>query len=197
MELMLDMEFLDTLPSAAILSIGAVWFDPHTGKLGNEFYTTVSADDCVRRHGMTISADTVRWWIEQDHKAIKKAFAVDECMMLELALVKLANFMSSTPKEKIIIHTMGSLDLQILKSAWAKLPKGITPWNFRNERDTRTLRELFPQIKVPNVGTAHNALDDAKYQANLTSAIYKHIAKLNDSTPVDKPKNTSAKDDEL
>ena len=176
--LMLDMEFLDTEPSAAIVSIGAIFFDPVAGKLGNSFYTNVSADDCVRRHGMTISADTIRWWVDQDIKAIRDAFAIDKVMMLELALVKFGNFVSQVKRDDLIIHAQGSLDFYIMKNAWAKLPdpNAKLPWLFRNERDLRTLRALYPNIDVPRVGKSHNALDDATYQANVAIEIYQHIS---------------------
>lgn len=179
--LMIDMEFLDTRPTAAILSIGAVFFDPEEQKIGNTFYTTVSADDCVRRHGMTISADTVKWWIDQDIKAIKAAFDTDKVMMLELALIKFANFVSSVPSDKLIVWSQGSIDLEILKFAWTKLsdPKAKIPWMFRNERDLRTAWALFPNLDVPRKSgtTKHNALDDAINQANVALAIHAEINK--------------------
>lgn len=177
MKVMIDMEFLDTRSSAAILSIGAVFFDSVTGKLGNTFYSVVSADDCVRRHGMTISADTVKWWVDQDIKAINEAFKVDSVMMLDLAIAKLSNFLTTVTKDKLVVYSCGSLDLEILKFAYGKLGFSV-PWDYYNERDHRTLRTLFPNISVPKVGTHHHALDDAKYQANLQMAIDKHLAEL-------------------
>jgi hypothetical protein len=198
--IMIDMEFLDTRPTAAILSIGAVKFDTETGKLGDTFKVNVSPDDCVRRHGMTISAETVKWWIDQDIKAIKDAFAIDKSMMLELALVKLANFLNGIPIEKRIIYSQGSLDLEILKTAWTKLPdpNATIPWQFRNERDSRTLANLFPEVTVPDVGKHHNALDDAIYQANLVMAIHTHIRELSQPTSTKKkvtPAATVIQDD--
>jgi DNA polymerase III epsilon subunit-like protein len=199
---MIDMEFLDTRPTAAILSIGAVKFDTETGKLGDTFSVNVSPDDCTRRHGMTISSETVKWWLDQDPKAIKAAFAIDKAMMLELALVKLANFLSGIPIEKRVIYSQGSLDLEILKFAWTKLPdpNATIPWHFRNERDSRTLANLFPEVSVPNVGSHHNALDDAIYQANLVMAIHKHIRELSQPSSTKKkviPAVVEAQDDEL
>lgn len=45
------------------------------------------------------------------------------------------------------------------------------PWHYRNNRSLRELRHLYPNVSVPREGTAHNALDDAKWQAQMLRAI--------------------------
>lgn len=40
--LMIDLETMGTKPSAPIVAIGAVFFEPQTGELGAEFYTAVN-----------------------------------------------------------------------------------------------------------------------------------------------------------
>ncbi len=45
------------------------------------------------------------------------------------------------------------------------------PWRFTGNRCYRTVKNLFPDVWVDPVGTAHNALDDATYQANHLIAI--------------------------
>ncbi len=197
--LMLDMEFLDTEPTAAIASIGAIFFDPVAGKLGNSFYVNVSPDDCVRRHGMTISAETIRWWVDQDIKAIREAFAIDKVFMLELALVKFANFVSQVKRDDLIVYSQGSLDFEIMKNAWKKLPdpNARIPWVYRNERDLRTLRAAFPNIDSPSVGKSHNALDDATYQANVAIKIFQHIADLTNGKNIKSKAKAEVKQPEL
>lgn len=169
---MLDMEFLDTRPTAAILSIGIVAMDTEKMKIGETLYLDISADDCMR-HGMTVSAETIRWWINQDIGALRKAF--DEQIgykhPLELALVKVSNFLTSIAgTDKLTIWQQGSLDAEILTTAYRAVGK-TPPWNFWNVRDLRTLaREV--QVVHTNAGTKHNALDDAKNQAELLMKIY-------------------------
>ncbi|MCV5360349.1 3'-5' exoribonuclease, partial [Escherichia coli] len=36
--LMIDLETMDNKPTSAIASIGAVFFDPETGEMGEQFY---------------------------------------------------------------------------------------------------------------------------------------------------------------
>jgi inhibitor of KinA sporulation pathway (predicted exonuclease) len=41
------------------------------------------------------------------------------------------------------------------------------PWKFYNDRCYRTLKAMYPHIKMPKrTGTHHNALDDAISQVN-------------------------------
>ena len=42
--IMLDLETLDTSPSAVVLSSGAVAFDPYTNALGDRFYVEMTED---------------------------------------------------------------------------------------------------------------------------------------------------------
>jgi hypothetical protein len=55
-------------------------------------------------------------------KAIRDAFAIDKVMMLELALIKFGNFVSQVKREDLIVYAQGSLDFEIMKNAWKKLP---------------------------------------------------------------------------
>jgi len=57
------------------------------------------------------------------------------------------------------------------------------PWFFANDRDVRTivdlgrqLRNIDPKKDLELEGTAHNALDDAKFQVRYVSAIYQALA---------------------
>ena len=68
--IMIDLETLDTSPSAAIISlIGAVKFRSATQTpLGDKFYLPVSIQSNLDE-GRTISGDTLRWWMNQDDGA--------------------------------------------------------------------------------------------------------------------------------
>lgn len=174
---MIDMEFLDTKPSAAILSVGMVAMDTDNLKMGETFGFNFDVADCMR-HGMTASAETIAWWVKQDQKTIIQAFegdGYDHKHSLELGLVKISNFVSSVASvDNIDIWQQGSLDANILQYGYDKMGK-VTPWHFWNVNDLRTLMKQFPQISVSRVGTKHNALDDAKNQVNQLFAILKHI----------------------
>ena len=169
-DVMLDLETLDTLPTAAIVSIGAVLFSPTTGVLGKEFYTKVDMRSCVAV-GMTLDPGTISWWLGQD-VAARAVFAGDDRKRITDAL---ADFVAWLPDGARLWSHGASFDLPILEHAMRKV--GFLPkWSFRDHRDTRT---AYAMAKVDpkkfNDGTAHNALDDAKNQARAVCAAYQRL----------------------
>ena len=168
---MLDLETMGVGPRAAIISIGAIEFDPATQKLGRTFYQNVDLASSVACGG-EMDADTVMWWVQQSagaRLALKSTLAVD----LKTALEKFAQWLShcevSYPfveKNPLLWGNGSDFDNVVLASAYDAC--GLErPWSFRNNRCYRTLKNLFPDKKLfpPVGGTAHNALDDARWQA--------------------------------
>ncbi|NRB23152.1 MAG: 3'-5' exoribonuclease [Shewanella sp.] len=173
---MLDLETLSTVPEAAILSIGAVFFDPINSLLGKEFYQIV-----VRTNSTldgTVSDDTVKWWNSQSPEA-NSIFTDPSAISLREALVSFDSFIKNNGSENIQVWGNGSgFDNVILASAYKR--NGLkVPWNFRNDRDVRTvvelgrcLRKIDPKESLTMSGLAHNALDDAKFQAQYVNSIF-------------------------
>ena len=153
---MVDLETLGNGYSAAIISIGAVEFD-ETG-LGREFYMPVDAQSSVEL-GLTIDASTVMWWMQQDVKA--KAAFKDNGEPIQAALEVFANWY---PKDACFWGNGATFDNVIMANAY-KLAKIKQPWKYCLDRCYRTLKNLYPDVTQERVGTHHNALDDAKYQA--------------------------------
>jgi len=169
---MIDLETLSTRPTASILSIGAVQFDPYTGEFGEEFYTTVLSESC-KQAGLTIDQDTVNWWCNQGETAQK---VLHDCMdsqissTLSEALSELSNFIISN-KLKYPWSCGAGFDLPILTNAYAVTNQKV-PWDFWNARCYRTIKALFKAREAEDfIGVPHNALDDAKHQA-------KHLSKI-------------------
>jgi hypothetical protein len=160
--IMLDLETLDTKPTAVLVSIGAVVFDPHRG-LGGEFYQAVKQDP---QPGRTISERTVQWWSEQSADA-RAVLSDPKALVLDFALLKFASFCREASREADIEMWGNGADFDcvILGSAYEGLgiPK---PWSYSSNRCFRTLKNLGLRPDTSNVRmTHHNALDDAKYQA--------------------------------
>lgn len=169
-DVMIDLETLDILPTAAIVSIGAVLFSPAAGVLGKEFYTKVDMRSCVAV-GMTLDPSTISWWMGQSDAA-RAVFAGDDRKRITDAL---ADFVAWLPDGARLWSHGASFDLPILEHAMRKV--GFLPkWSFRDHRDTRT---AYAMAKVDPKkfydGTAHNALDDAKSQARAVCAAYQRL----------------------
>jgi len=176
--LMLDIETLDIKPSAVILVVAGVFFDPRTGQLGAEFETAVSSQKA--QPGRTISLDTVAWWARQSDEARKLAFAGSDS--LKRVLTSFSRFIHINSSDSVKVWGNGKeFDCAILEHAYQQLDMPC-PWKFWDTQDVRTvitLAELHgfnPKKDRPFEGTPHRALDDAKHQAryiaDAISALY-------------------------
>lgn len=153
---MVDIETLGTKPGCVIISIGAVRFTIDDG-VTDELFVSVDAESC-ETHGLEIDAQTLQWWLDQSTTAQQQLFGGEE---LERALRDLRSFVAGCEETWA---NSPSFDLEILADAYDRV--GIsTPWSFWEERDYRTCRAVLEWPEKEQTGTAHNALDDARHQA--------------------------------
>lgn len=96
----------------------------------------------------------------QSEEARRAAFAGD--WPIDDALRTFARVVQSIEATRIWAKPP-SFDLVLLEAAFQRCSINI-PWHYRTPRDCRTLFDITG-AKQPDVGTAHNALDDAKSQA--------------------------------
>lgn len=178
---MLDLETMGNGPRAAIVSIGAVFFDPLTGKLGAEFEAHV--DLCDSAKFGEIDPDTVLWWLRQNDEA-RAGVTEGDRLPLCGALYNLCRWVdTNSPSHSVMMWGNGAaFDNVILRSAFAATTLKA-PWAHWNDRDVRTIVELGrtlcgfdPKKEMPFEGVAHTPLADAKHQARYVSAIYQRLA---------------------
>lgn len=159
--LMIDIETLSTKPNGIILSIGAVLFD-ETG-LGKEFYQNIDLESSMKA-GFEIDAGTVYFWLKQSSEA--GAVLDNEKLNFVDSVYNLTDFIcDNCDIDKVKVWgNSPSFDLVMLKNYYAATSKNKAPWKFYNKRDFRTAVDIYKCKRVkPTV--AHNALDDAKAQA--------------------------------
>lgn len=174
---MIDLETFGNRMDSAIVSIGAVFFDPDTGELGMEFYKAIDADSACRYGRVTGS--TVTWWLQQS-QAARDAVVAGKTPLPE-ALAKLADFYALNPKAPVWGNGP-TFDISILEHAYWRAHDKPAPWAFWNVRDCRTIKDLGDAIgyRIPKLeGTAHNALDDAlddaRHQASWVIEIRRRL----------------------
>jgi hypothetical protein len=163
-DVMVDIESLGTCNGDVILSIGAVAFDYEEGILG-EFYEVIDIDSCLQ-HGLKIETNTLKWWMDQSDSARD----VFRAQGLPLPRV-LDDFRSWVPDSATSFWANGVMfDFGMLEHVY-KLVDQPAPWYFHQVRDSRTMvrppvlsHELLKTLRVAPP-TAHNALDDARAQA--------------------------------
>ena len=174
--LMIDLETLGTKPNAPIIAIGAVFFDPKTGKLGNEFYVKINPESA--KEFRTADQSTLVWWAKQSQEARDESFSGTSTM--EGALNAFYNFVKTTKNVKPWGNG-ATFDISMLEDCFDQY--GIkTPWQFWSVRDVRTAVDIGESLglmrdDVSFEGVPHVALDDAKHQAKYVSYIVSNLAK--------------------
>lgn len=163
-DVMIDLETMGNGPSAAIIAIGAVSFDIKEQKLGAEFYCKISLESSVKAGGV-MDASTVLWWLQQSEEA--RAEFKEKGAQIHDALHDFQLWMDSLHidiKERKVWGNGATFDNVILRSAYNNCSMK-TPWEYFGDRCYRTVKNMYPHIKMERTGTHHNALDDAKSQA--------------------------------
>jgi hypothetical protein len=179
-DIMIDLETLATTPDAAVLTIGAVKFDPFGEDIkeptADSFYVRVDLDSCDSI-GLAVSDDTLAWWANQDQSAQDEAFSGDNRIHIRDAMNQLYKFCWGA--KRVWSHGSG-FDIVICEHIFRKLNKAV-PWNFWQVRDTRTIYDLGIENNRPDV-LKHHALHDAYSQAVGVQNVLK---KLRSSTMYD------------
>jgi hypothetical protein len=169
-DVMIDLETLDVLPTATILTIGAVKFDPVgrdvEEKSCEKFYVRVDVDSCDRL-GATVSQSTLDWWAGQSQEAQNEAFDPNNRISIEDAMTQLYKFCWGA--KRVWSHGAG-FDVIILEWYFRKIGKAI-PWSCWEVRDTRTIFDLGINPNRPPV-LKHHALEDAWNQAVGVQNVY-------------------------
>jgi hypothetical protein len=169
-DVMIDLETLAVTPDAAILTIGAVRFDPF-GRDKDEpamssFYAKIDLDSC-HEIGLVTSDDTIAWWANQSKEAQEAAFDPEGRLHIRDAFDQLYKFCWGA---KRVWSNGASFDVVICEHVFRKLQKAI-PWKFWEIRDVRTAFDLGINPQRPPI-TAHHALEDAWNQAVGIQNVY-------------------------
>jgi hypothetical protein len=164
---MIDLETMGTGPTAAIVQIGVVIFDPMAG---GDWLVAASEWDVNLLSSLfdgnaTMDRDTLEWWMTQAPEEARAALARAEPCRLGDALEALAAFLEEYEVKRVWAHG-AAFDLPIVDHACCSLGR-VVPWSYRAARDTRTLFELAKDQgwERENAKVAHNAMADAIAQA--------------------------------
>lgn len=172
---MIDIETFGNKSNSVIVSLGAIAFDIETGEMGDEFYERIDIDSCLKE-GLEVTGSTLKWWLVQN-EAARQEVAKGGGTIREV-LIAFAKYLADTGVKNIMWSNGLRFDISLLEDAYTKLDY-IVPWEFRDERDVRTLVAFAPHIKNKIVsewdGTLHNAKDDCKMQIKYCSEIYKKL----------------------
>jgi hypothetical protein len=167
-QVMVDLETLGTDPGVAIVSIGAVRFDIADG-VTSELQRSVDLASC-QDVGLKIDAGTLEWWLGQSADARAQLQGGET---LEDALRAFTRFIGA--HDGGVWANSPAFDCVILRCAYDAVGWDC-PWAYYQERDYRTLRETLDcWPDRDQSGTDHDALDDARYQAECLVAALRRL----------------------
>ena len=176
-DIMIDLETLATSPNSAVLTIGAVKFDPFNIETDNstceKLYIRVDLDSCDEL-GLEVNDDTIAWWSQQSKEAQDEAFSPEGRIHIREAFNQLYKFCWGA--KRVWSHG-AAFDTVICENIFRKLGKAV-PWSFWEVRDTRTLFDLGIDPQRPPV-LKHHALEDAW---NQTVGVQNVFQRLRSST---------------
>lgn len=166
---MVDIETLDTDITAAIVSIGAVTFNPRDATIEHEEQFQLTIDSRSNHfHGRTTSQATLDWWAMQNVEAKAATFDGPHTELSD-ALRQFTRWINMlNPTCTRVWAKDPDFDISILKHACEHLSI-LWPFKFWESRSCRTAIEMaypkgeFPVIEID--GPKHHAIADAKKQA--------------------------------
>ena len=164
--LMIDMETMAVSPSAVVLSLGAVHFNPYGNGYGDKIYFKIDLDDQDKLN-REIDPNTLEWWGKQDPAIMEEAFSEEGRISLVEAMDIFHKFAWGC--DAFWSHG-ATFDLVIIENIYRQLGKPL-PWQYWQLRDTRTLFDLGYDPDMPQ-GSKHDALQDAIRQAVGVQNIY-------------------------
>jgi exodeoxyribonuclease VIII len=169
---MIDLETMALTPDCAIVSIGAVIFDPRYGIVTDDtFYVELK----WREQNRTISKSTRAWWKTQAPHIQAATMRGDTS--LQGALSDLEFWL---PDDVKVWGNGATFDISILEDAYRQCKHDI-PWKFWNIRDMRTVKDMYESkrggLDRRSGGGEHNALNDAIWQAECTCKMWRELLK--------------------
>lgn len=153
---MIDLETRGNKPNSPIISIGDVFFEPETGKLGCDFYPVVTLKSAVKDGAAAMSISIVLIYLNRSIR-------------------------DNTDPEKVQVWGDGArFDNVILRSSYDShlIPSASEFWN---DRDVITMVEfgkaidINPRHDIPFEDDMHNLLADAMHQGKYVSAIWQRL----------------------
>lgn len=169
-DVMLDFETMGNGKNAAVVQIGACYFDRVTGEIGKTFECNIDLESCIKSGG-ELDASTVQWWLSQSPEAIQSILANPKYTIQD-SFNGLNDFLGDCKA----IWSHATFDFVILQETLKRL--GIKPkFRYSHARDIRTLVDIANIKTKPLVreGLHHNGLADCKHQVKYVTAALNYL----------------------
>ena len=172
--IMIDLETFSTRKDAVVVSIGAVGFDLGVGKsleLGAPFHIGVSILD-QQKLGRVVDGSTLLWWLTQERAARESlGRRMAESAPLLQALFSLDQYVRDAGAKVKVWAKGANFDIALLESLFESVGMD-KPWKYNHTRCTRSFDGFFTPEDDPPHGVGHDALFDARWQAQQLQNLY-------------------------
>jgi len=173
--IMIDVETMGIGTAPPLLSLGAVAFND--GGIFLRFHEHIDLQSCIDA-GLVPTASTMLWWLEQSDEARQKitqgqkdSYPVGH--VLGLFFNWIYDVYEGLAEDCFVWSYGSNADIRWLDEICEKLNIN-TPWSYRNIGCYRTLCHMFPMVPYNHRGVRHDALADAKSQANHLIEMFKY-----------------------
>lgn len=200
--IMIDLETLSNRPSGgAIMSIGAVPFNPYVGPLvdcskplpmknmfEDEFYVIIDIGDSTDR-GLKIEDDVRAWWMMPDRiDEYLRMVNYKDAVSIVYAFLLLEEFVNKHGVQDAIVYpwSHGSMyDMAVIFEAynWVAELGVANPFSHKYVMDTRTVIKTHHDIlgydtPWPDAQMKHHPIDDARRQAVVVQRSLRNLWEL-------------------
>lgn len=167
-DLMIDIETMSSDTDAAMIQLGAVFFDRKTGETDKEFCRSLDLKKSIEL-GFKKSSSTEKWWSEQNQDVLNLIFQTAENP--EIVISDFSKFFT----KDCCVWSHATFDFPIVQNYLKKFNAQLLP--YRGARDIRTLVDLSG-INLNDYDwnkKTHDALDDCKFQISYCVDAMKKI----------------------
>ena len=166
---MIDIETLDTVPTAAVLTVGACKFDPYSDVEPYDKTLWRPEVDHQLNNGRTAGDDTLAWWAKQDAHIRETTFTDTDRIPLNVFFTDLNKYLVGVDK----IWCQGpQFDMVILEDLFRAFDHHRN-WAFWQIMDCRTIFNMMPKDPRRAIQqNLHSADDDAYWQAVCVQQTY-------------------------
>jgi len=169
---MIDLETLGFQNNCAVLTLGAVKFDPYTlQEPHTPLYIRFEVDEQIEK-GRIVDESTMAWWATQPVAAQEEALGDNgDRISMDDVTKQLSKYLVGVEK----IWAQGPLfDICIMENFYKMIGKPV-PWEYWQIRDSRTIGDMGDYSAKKNNAAAHNALADAYSQAVGVQQIFREL----------------------
>lgn len=169
---MIDLETMGLFPGCAIVSIGAVVFDPRGNIVTKSTFYREFDYMAQVNEGLKLDESVLAWWEDQSPKVREALCGLDDLK------TELKEFTKWLPQDCKVWGNGPTFDISMLEYCYQLY--GLTiPWKYWNIRDCRTIRDMYESVRgglnTKSGGDKHNALSDAVHQAEYVCQIWKSL----------------------